>query len=76
MIYLLAILWFASGFAIMVHHTIYEEGRDFDLFSDEFGSAIFCGILAPLLWLGWMYDMTVLLLKKAPKITLFKARNK
>lgn len=72
MIYLLAILWFASGFFGYAYITVFVDKQDFAIPSIELIFAIFCGIVAPLAWIFVTMD----LLERSPKITLFKARNK
>lgn len=71
MIYLLAILWFASGFSMGVYHVTVFWEEDFELFSEEFMYSLVFGAFGPFAWL-----LRAIALAKLPQITLFKARNK
>lgn len=73
MIYLLAILWFASGFLAFVLNVIYADKRDFKFPSQNFMWAVVLGVLAPF---GWMVFFMEWDRMDFPQITLFKARNK
>lgn len=74
MIYLLATLWFASGFFGGVYATITFDGRDFKIPSDYFFLSLLMGVFAPAMWLilivSWCESSSY------PQITLFKARKK
>lgn len=78
MIYLLAILWFASGFFGYVFWHVETMG-DFKVPSEGFAWALLWGVCAPLVWLFYIIGGLILLAELAediPQITLFKARNK
>jgi hypothetical protein len=73
MIYLLAILWFASGFFGAVY--CWTANRlDFKFPSAEFFMAVLAGAIAPSGWL--LFLLALIETRKLPQITLFKARNK
>lgn len=78
MIYLLAILWFASGFFGWVyfwtHDALGSDGMDFKLLGLEFLLGLAFGAIAPA---GWgVFLIALVSVQKIPQITLFKARNK
>lgn len=71
MIYLLAILWFASGFFGTVYLVTVVDREDFKFPSEDFFIAILLGALAPLAWCFVIENLP----KHYPRVTLFKARK-